>query len=118
MHAQTVFFSRFPDALTPDALPLPGLVPTLLSVPLEPDFVSVHPHALEAGRFLVFEWFRGRQLGEPINVASIANALCYVPEGFELVPAAPNHYEARMHLIDAFATFEPIDLRGVPFRRG
>jgi hypothetical protein len=24
---------------------------------------------------------------------------------------SPNHYEARMHLIDAFATFEPIDLR-------
>jgi hypothetical protein len=94
MQTATVFFSRFPDALTPDALPLPGLVPTLLSVPLEPDFISVHPHALEAGRFLVFEWARGRQLGEPINVASIANALCYVPEGFELVAAAPRDFGA------------------------
>jgi hypothetical protein len=34
-----------------------------------------------------------------------------VPARVEVVRTAPNHYEARMNLIDAFATFEPIDLR-------
>lgn len=33
------------------------------------------------------------------------------PARVEVVRTAPNRYEARMHLIDAFATFEPIDLR-------
>ncbi len=33
------------------------------------------------------------------------------PARVEVSRAGPNRYEARMHLIDAFATFEPIDLR-------
>ncbi len=33
------------------------------------------------------------------------------PVRVDVVRTAPNHFEARMHLIDAFATFEPIDLR-------
>lgn len=33
------------------------------------------------------------------------------PPQVDLVFTAPNVYEARMHLIDAFATFTPIDLR-------
>lgn len=33
------------------------------------------------------------------------------PARVDVVRTAPNRYEARMHLIDAFATFEPIDLR-------
>lgn len=31
----------------------------------------------------------------------------------EVTPTSPNHYEAHMRLIDAFATFEPIELRVV-----
>jgi len=33
------------------------------------------------------------------------------PARVDVVRHGPNRYEARMHLIDAFATFEPIDLR-------
>ncbi|MCE9619180.1 MAG: hypothetical protein K8R92_04655 [Planctomycetes bacterium] len=33
------------------------------------------------------------------------------PARVEVVRTAPNHFEAQMHLIDAFATFKPIDLR-------
>ncbi|MFT5052255.1 MAG: sulfatase activating formylglycine-generating enzyme [Chlamydiales bacterium] len=33
------------------------------------------------------------------------------PAQVELVRSAPNHFEAEMHVIDAFATFEAIDLR-------
>jgi streptogramin lyase len=33
------------------------------------------------------------------------------PVQVDVVPIAANKYEAKMHLIDAFATFEPIDLR-------
>ena len=33
------------------------------------------------------------------------------PARVDVLRTAPNRYEARMHLIDAFATFEPIDLR-------
>ncbi|MFT7461846.1 MAG: hypothetical protein ACI9EF_000180 [Pseudohongiellaceae bacterium] len=33
------------------------------------------------------------------------------PAQVEVTTTAPNHFEAQMHLIDCFATFEPIDLR-------
>ena len=33
------------------------------------------------------------------------------PAQVDVVRTAPNHFEAQMHLIDAFATFDPIDLR-------
>ncbi len=36
-----------------------------------------------------------------------------VPVRVDVVRTAPNRFEAKMHLIDAFATFEPIDLRVV-----
>ncbi len=32
------------------------------------------------------------------------------PTRVEVTRTAPNHFEARMHLIDAFATFKPIDI--------
>jgi len=35
------------------------------------------------------------------------------PARVDVVRTEPNRYEARMHLIDGFATFEPIDLRAV-----
>lgn len=35
------------------------------------------------------------------------------PTRVDVVRTAPNRYEASMHLIDAFATFKPIDLRVV-----
>ena len=34
-----------------------------------------------------------------------------IPARVEVQRISPNHYEATMHLVDAFATFEPIDLR-------
>lgn len=43
--------------------------------------------------------------------AGTNNDISTTPARIEVAPTAPNRYEARMHLIDAFATFEPINLR-------
>jgi hypothetical protein len=73
-----VFFSRFPD----EEVDPP--------IPPAPDLVSIHDHALEFGRLLVFEWGwddeeeTWRQLAV-VNVPSIENAREYVPPKFERV---------------------------------
>ncbi len=40
-----------------------------------------------------------------------AKVISAAPARVSVAPAGPNRYEARMRLIDAFATFEPIELR-------
>jgi hypothetical protein len=45
--------------------------------------------------------------------AAAGHDISSTPVRVDVVPTAPNRYEARMHLIDAFATFKPMDLRVV-----
>lgn len=42
---EAILVSRFPDAVTPGALPL------------LPNVVSIHPHRLNTGMWIVFRWF-------------------------------------------------------------
>jgi hypothetical protein len=78
---ETVFFSRYPGEPTIEQ-------PVLFFIPADPDMVSIHPHRLEPGRWLVVEWVRCpihrfRQIAVT-NVASITNAREYAPPGSEL----------------------------------
>lgn len=94
-----IFLSRYPG----EAVVLPP--PPALQLLPSPDLISIHPHQLEAGRFLVVEWVRDaivgwRQIGEPVNVASLENALEYVPPGADDVTGhAPAGWAARVYLV-------------------
>lgn len=92
----TILVSRFPDSLTPGALPLAEEFDRefersrVAEIPADPEMVTITPHRMEPGRWLVVEWVRDpvvkfRQLGTPpTNVPSIENGREYVPPGAEL----------------------------------
>lgn len=93
-----IHVSRFRDSLTPGALPLveefDGEFRAPPPSPVAVVVVSIHHHAIQSGRCLVFEWAFDPALGDyrqiaVTNVASVDNARAYVPGGFErlIVPS-------------------------------
>jgi hypothetical protein len=78
---ETVFLSRYPGE------------PVMLPPAPDPDVVSIHPHRLQLGNWLVFEWTFDAELddwqqqGPPFVVPSMREAIEYVPPGFDEVAA-------------------------------
>lgn len=77
----TLFLSRYP-----------GEAQTLPPAP-EPDVVSIHPHRLQLGKWLVFEWRWSVELDDwqqqrpPFVAPSLREAIEYVPPGFDEIEA-------------------------------
>jgi len=79
--SDTIYFSRFPDAVTPGADPL---------VPV-PELVTIHAHALAGGRALVLTWAwddgaKDYTQRAVIDAESVEAARDYVPAGLQRVP--------------------------------
>jgi len=72
-----VLFSRFPDHITPGALPV------------MPALVSIHPHLLKPGTWIVFRWFNAggphHEQSAPEFYGSLAEAWFRVPAGYAAV---------------------------------
>lgn len=71
--ADTILLSRFPDAITPGALPI------------LPAVVSLHPHRLQPGRWIVFRWF---DIGGPHHEQSPPEFFDSLEEAWARVPGS------------------------------
>lgn len=67
--SETVFVSRFPDRITPGALPI---LPSVISI-----------HDRHGGGFIVFQWFDG---AEPCEIQSVPHFCDTLTEAYESVP--------------------------------
>lgn len=70
----TVLVSRFPDAITPGALPI------------LPEVITLHRNWLKPGAWIVFRWFGAGDLIQvpPVFADTLEEALEVVPDGYVL----------------------------------
>lgn len=79
-----ILVSRFPGYVTPGALPL------------LPVAVSLHPHRLKPGTWIVFRWFvdgdRPHHQSAPEFCTTLEDALELVPDGYALDLSCPEEF--------------------------
>lgn len=80
--AETILVSRFPDAITPGALPI---LPTA---------ITLHRHWFKPGTWIVYRWFAAGDLVQapPVYADTLGEALELVPDGYELDWTCPEDF--------------------------